>query len=147
MSPAPTESVPGGSRVTARLTRSCIGVQVTGEALIDLDLSGLELAVLSACETGLGDVAGGEGVYGLQRAFHYAGTRNVVASLWKVPDAETETLMTQFCRGWLKGEDKADALREAQLKLIRELRTGKDAARRRAPPLYWAGFICHGQPK
>ena len=42
--------------------------------------------MLSACETGLGDVAGGEGMFGLQRAFHYAGTRNVVASLWKVPD-------------------------------------------------------------
>src|SRR5262249_37637606 len=58
---------------------------VTGEALVGVDLSGLELAVLSACESGLGDVAGGEGTFGLQRAFHLAGTRDVVASLWKVP--------------------------------------------------------------
>jgi tetratricopeptide (TPR) repeat protein len=57
---------------------------LTGEALVDVNLSGLELAVLSACETGLGDVAGGEGTFGLQRAFHLAGTRDVVASLWKV---------------------------------------------------------------
>src|SRR5262249_24558496 len=69
---------------------------LTGEALIDLDLGGLELAVLSACETGLGDVAGGEGTFGLQRAFHYAGTRNVVASLWKVPDRGTAALMALF---------------------------------------------------
>ena len=69
---------------------------VTGEQLIDLDLSGLELAVLSACETGLGDVAGGQGTFGLQRAFHYAGTTNVVCSLWKVPDQSTAALMHLF---------------------------------------------------
>ena len=71
-------------RPTTRRRRAA--ASLTGEALIDLDLSGLELAVLSACETGLGDVAGGEGTFGLQRAFHLAGTRDVVASLWKVPD-------------------------------------------------------------
>src|SRR5262249_35478342 len=57
---------------------------LTAESLIGLRLEGLELAVLSACETGLGEAGGGEGVYGLQRAFHVAGCRNVVASLWKV---------------------------------------------------------------
>jgi len=71
---------------------------VTGESLIDLDLSGLDLAVLSACETGLGDVAGGEGTFGLQRAFHMAGTRDVIASLWKVPDQSTAALMALFYR-------------------------------------------------
>src|SRR5262249_7557672 len=71
---------------------------LTGEALVDLDLSGLELAVLSACETGLGDVAGGEGTFGLQRAFHLAGTRDVVASLWKVPDRATAAVMAPVYR-------------------------------------------------
>lgn len=93
---------------------------VTGEALVDLDLSGLELAVLSACETGLGDVAGGEGSYGLQRAFHYTGARNVVASLWKVPDEGTAALMGSFYRHlWEKDLPPIEALRQAQLELRR----------------------------
>ena len=69
---------------------------VTGELLVDRDLSGLDLAVLSACDTGLGDVAGGEGVFGLARAFHVAGCRDVVASLWKVDDQATAALMGEF---------------------------------------------------
>ena len=87
---------------------------------MDRDLSGLELAVLSACETGLGDVAGGEGVFGLQRAFHLAGCRDVVASLWKVPDAATAALMGEFYRTlW---DDKLPpllALQKAQLAVYR----------------------------
>jgi hypothetical protein len=87
---------------------------VTGEALVDLDLSGLELAVLSACETGLGDMAGGEGTFGLQRAFHLAGTRDVVASLWKVPDRPTAALMALFYRNlWDKELPPVEALRQA----------------------------------
>ena len=93
---------------------------VTGESLIDLDLSGLELAVLSACETGLGDVAGGEGTFGLQRAFHMAGTRDVVASLWKVPDAPTAALMALFYRNlWTKNLPPMESLRQAQLEIYR----------------------------
>jgi CHAT domain-containing protein len=93
---------------------------VTGEALVDLDLSGLELAVLSACETGLGDTAGGEGTFGLQRAFHLAGTRDVVASLWKVPDRATAALMALFYRNlWEKGLPPVEALRQAQLEIYR----------------------------
>lgn len=95
---------------------------LTGESLIDRDLSGLELAVLSACETGLGDVAGGEGVYGLQRAFHVAGTRNVVASLWKVPDAATAALMGEFYRHLWDEKNPLppiEALRQAQLAVYR----------------------------
>jgi CHAT domain-containing protein len=91
---------------------------VTGEALIDLDLSGLDLAVLSACETGLGEVAGGEGTFGLQRAFHLAGTHNVVASLWKVPDEPTAALMALFYRNlWENKQSPLEALRRAQLEI------------------------------
>src|SRR5207302_619667 len=92
----------------------------TGEQLIDLDLSGLELAVLSACETGLGDVADGEGTFGLQRAFHYAGTTDVVASLWKVPDESTAALMSLFYRKlWAEDLSPMEALREAQLEIYK----------------------------
>jgi CHAT domain-containing protein len=93
---------------------------VTGEALIDRDLSGLELAVLSACDTGLGDVAGGEGVFSLQRAFHLAGCRNVVASQWKVPDAATAALMGAFYRAlWEEDLPPLLALQKAQLAVYR----------------------------
>jgi CHAT domain-containing protein len=113
----------------------------------DLDLWGTELVVLSACDTGRGEVQVGEGVLGLRRAFQQAGARTVLASLWKVPDVETEQLMTVFLRRWLGGGDKAESLRQAQLDLIGRLREGKVESKRAAPPLYWAGFICHGQPR
>lgn len=93
---------------------------LTADAIIGLDLRGLELAVLSACETGLGDVAAGEGVFGLQRAFHIAGTHNVVASLWKVNDEATAALMALFYRNlWDKKKPlpAREALRRAQLAL------------------------------
>jgi CHAT domain-containing protein/tetratricopeptide (TPR) repeat protein len=140
---------------------------VTGEALVDLDLSGLDLAVLSACETGLGDVAGGEGTFGLQRAFHLAGTRDVVASLWKVPDRPTAALMALFYRNlWDKDMTPAEALRQAQLEIYRhperipELAAGfrgkfvevpgteetpvKPGADGKAHPRLWAAFTLSG---
>src|SRR5262249_34876562 len=93
---------------------------LTAEGLIGLRLEGLDLAVLSACEAGLGGAGGGEGVYGLQRAFHVAGCRDVVASLWKVNDGATQALMTLFYRNlWEKKLDAAEALRQAQLTLYR----------------------------
>ena len=79
-----------------------------------------DLAVLSACETGLGEWGGGEGVYGLQSAFHVAGCRDVVASLWKVNDEATQALMSLFYRNlWEKKLVPAEALRQAQLTLYR----------------------------
>jgi CHAT domain-containing protein/tetratricopeptide (TPR) repeat protein len=95
---------------------------LTGEALLDRDLSGLELAVLSACETGLGNVADGQGVFGLQRAFHLAGCRNVVASLWKVDDEATGALMGEFYRHLWDEKNPlppVEALRRAQLAVMR----------------------------
>jgi tetratricopeptide (TPR) repeat protein/CHAT domain-containing protein len=93
---------------------------LTGEALAGLDLHRLDLAVLSACDTGLGEAAAGEGVFGLQRAFHLGGCRNVVASLWKVDDEATAALMALFYHHlWGKGEPPLQALRHAQLALLR----------------------------
>jgi CHAT domain-containing protein/Tfp pilus assembly protein PilF len=93
---------------------------MTAEAVVGLRLEDLELAVLSACETGLGETAGGEGVFGLQRAFHVAGARNVIASLWRVDDDATAALMVLFYRKlWLESRPPLQALREAQLHIYR----------------------------
>jgi CHAT domain-containing protein/tetratricopeptide (TPR) repeat protein len=93
---------------------------LTAEAVVSLRLEDLELAVLSACETGLGETAGGEGVYGLQRAFHVAGARNVIASLWRVDDDATAALMIVFYYNlWLEKRAPLQALREAQLHIYR----------------------------
>lgn len=89
---------------------------LTAEEVGSLDLRGTELVVLSACETGLGNTAGGEGVLGLQRAFFSAGARSTVTSLWSVDDAATSVLMEQFYKNlWRTKLPKAEALRQAQL--------------------------------
>src|SRR6202043_3651588 len=86
---------------------------VTGEALVELPLEGLRLCVLSACETGLGALGlSGEGVQGLQRAFHLAGCPNVVASLWNVNDQATAALMARFYHElWINKKPPIEALR------------------------------------
>jgi CHAT domain-containing protein len=137
---------------------------VAAEAIAGLDLSNLELAVLSACETGLGEVAGGEGVFGLQRAFHLAGARNVVASLWKVDDEATAALMGLFYHNlWQEKKTPLEALRLAQLTIYRDpgripalaRERGPDFAKaarlpvaaaggQRAHPRLWAGFVLSG---
>ena len=119
----------------------------------ELDLSGVELATLSACETGLGKTAGGEGVLGLQRAFQTAGARTTVTSLWKIPDDATRSLMIDFYENlWTKKMSKIEALRQAQLTLMREgvkrgmeLQADEPAdADHRLPPYYWAAFVLSG---
>jgi CHAT domain-containing protein len=116
----------------------------------DLDLRGVELMVLSACETGRGRVAGGEGVLGLQRSFQLAGARSVMASLWKVPDEETHLLMREFYRRvWSdKPTSKAEALRQAQLWMLENWkpRGGLDrpATQGTPPPYFWAAFVLSG---
>jgi CHAT domain-containing protein len=102
-----------------------------------LDLRGTQLVVLSACETGLGEVDSGEGVYGLRRAFQLASSETQVMSLWEVDDAATETLMIAFYERLARGEARADALRAAQ----KQLRKSK----RYAHPYYWAAFILSGE--
>src|SRR5439155_3692898 len=88
---------------------------LTAEEVAGLDLRGTELVVLSACDTGLGKEAGGEGVLGLQRAFQGAGARALAASLWKVDDAATSVLMEEFYANlWRKKLPRLEALRQAQ---------------------------------
>src|SRR5262249_22983526 len=95
---------------------------LTALEVAELDLRGVELVTLSACETGLGEkVAGGEGLLGLQRAFQVAGARTVVASLWQVPDQQTRELMDHFYENlWHKKLPRLEALRQAQLWLLKE---------------------------
>ncbi len=93
---------------------------LTAEEVAGLDLSPCRLAVLSACETGLGKVAGWQGVQGLQQAFHQAGVRNVAASLWSVSDPATSVLMEEFYSGlWGKGLAPLEAMRRAQVAVLK----------------------------
>ena len=113
------------------------------------DLGKVELVVLSACNTGRGQVAGGEGVLGLQRAFQLAGARSVVASLWRVPDEETHQLMREFYRRvWSdKPVPRAEALRQAQCWMLENWkRRGleRPAPQGPPPPYVWAAFVLSG---
>jgi CHAT domain-containing protein len=108
---------------------------VTALELLGLDLWGTQLVVLSACETGRGDVKLGQGVYGLRRAFLAAGAETVVSSLWKVKDSTTPQLMQYYYRHLLAGKPRVSALREAMLEL-----------RQTHPhPYAWAPFIALGR--
>ncbi|MBM4259562.1 MAG: CHAT domain-containing protein [Deltaproteobacteria bacterium] len=113
-------------------------LEVTG-----MNLSGTDLVVLSACETGVGDVQVGEGIYGLRRAFVMAGAKNLVMSLWAVNDKITLQQMEEFYRGYTAGESPAVALRNAQLKSIATLReqTKAQLGEPIAPVRLWAPFI------
>lgn len=115
---------------------------LTAEEISAIDLKGTDLVVLSACETGLGDVPTGEGVQGLRRAFLYAGARTLVTSLYKVPDDSTRSLMTKFYSNLLNGKDKLAALQDAQLATLHERRKLHNAAH----PYFWGSFVLVGKP-
>ena len=104
---------------------------LTANEIAAFDLSEVDLVVLSACETGLGDVIGNEGVFGLQRAFKMAGADKLLMSLWKVPDRETSILMKEFYKYLFDGYDAHAALKKAQNKM-REIYP---------EPFNWAGFF------
>ncbi len=103
---------------------------LTASEISNLDLSACQLVVLSACETGLGEVKGSEGVFGLQRAFKMAGVKNIIMSLWKVPDAQTAELFDIFYNECFAGKTIHEAFHSAQAKM-----------KAKYSPYYWAGFV------
>jgi tetratricopeptide (TPR) repeat protein len=128
------------------------GILTAEDVITGLNLSSTELVVLSACDTGVGKIVNGEGVYGLRRAFVLAGAQTIVMSLWKVSDRHTQELMEMFYKNMKDGirrDDerdndnnnkkvisRAEALRKAQLEIKAKY---KD-------PYYWGAFICQGNP-
>jgi len=151
-----------GFNTRAQVAGSADGV-LTALEVADLDLRGTQLVVLSACETGLGELDAGEGVYGLKRALVMAGAATQVVSLWKVADLATEALMSAYYRRLVAGEDRVAALRQVQLALLRgtlsgsgdepdrgALSPGRKPAATAGPlagwrhPYYWASFVVSG---
>lgn len=142
---------------------------LTAAEVQSLDLRKVDLAVLSACEIGLGQTAGGEGILGLQRAFQVAGARSTVTNLWKVDDAATQALMVEFYRNLFEKKlSKLESLRHAQLWLLNnpDVIEGRDLTTRgtvqkvepldpkapkvaptRSLPAYWAVFQLSGDPR
>jgi CHAT domain-containing protein len=174
LAPSPTRLADPLSRLADPLLRSGLALaganlaqpsegdddgELTALEVTSLDLDGTELVVLSACETGVGDVRRGEGVFGLQRAFMLAGARALVMSLWKVDDAATSALMSAYYARLSRGEGRAEALRQLQLAMIAGKVTDAALAARRGDaeaasvsgasgawshPYFWASFVMSG---
>lgn len=109
---------------------------VSAEKILGLKLKGTDLVVLSACETGVGDIQSGEGVFGLKRAFIMSGAKTLITSLWSVPSKETTEIMSEFYTLMAEGRTKSDALREAKV----------NALRKYSHPFYWGAFTLTGNP-
>jgi CHAT domain-containing protein len=107
---------------------------LTAYEATNLNLDSTYLIVLSACETGLGEIENGEGVYGLQRGFTVAGAKNLLMSLWRVDDFATSFLMEQFYKAWLEGNEIHVAIKNAQTALRKEY----------PDPYYWGAFVLLG---
>jgi CHAT domain-containing protein len=109
---------------------------LTALEVLGLNLTGTRLVVLSACETGLGEIHEGEGVYGLRRSFQEAGVAEVISSLWAVSDRGTQALMAEFYQKVLAGQPAREALRETQLELMDSPEWGY--------PYVWSAFMIVG---
>jgi CHAT domain-containing protein len=130
----------GANRRTSAALDGNDGI-LTAEEIAGLDLRGTEWAVLSACDTGIGEIRTGEGVFGLRRAFQIAGVRTVIMSLWSVEDQATRLWMRALYEGRLKRHlSTADAVREASLTVLRDRR----ARGLSTHPFYWAAFVAAG---
>jgi len=110
---------------------------VSAEKILGLNLKGTELVVLSACNTGVGGVQSGEGVFGLKRSFILSGAKTVVMSLWSVPSKETSELMIDFYTLMSNGKSKAEALKQAKLNM----------KAKNPNPFFWGAFVMVGNPE
>ena len=114
---------------------------LTAEEVATLDLSGVNWIVLSACDTGVGKIRAGEGVFGLRRAFRLAGAQTLITSLWAVEDEAARKWMRALYEArFSKGLGTADSVREAYLEVLRELRKKKKSTH----PFFWAAFVASG---
>ena len=114
---------------------------LTAEEIAALDLTGVEWAVLSACDTGVGEIQAGEGVFGLRRAFQVAGARTVIMSLWSVEDESAREWMRALYEGRLEdGLDTAAAVHNASLTVLEARRKRGESTH----PSFWAGFVAAG---
>jgi CHAT domain-containing protein len=127
------------SRVALAADDAQDGSLTVDEILSSVDLTGVNLVVLSACRTAIGARSGGDEVVGLTRALLYAGTPAVLSTLWNIDDAASVGLMNEFYRRLAAGEHAAEALRQAQLAVKKREQFGD--------PRYWAAFTLHGDPQ
>ncbi len=107
----------------------------TAYEILNYPLENVEMVVLSACETGLGEIKAGEGVYGLQRSLLVAGANTLLMSLWKVDDQATQDFMTNFYQNWVTSGNKYEAFRTTQLQMSKKY----------DKPYYWGAFVIMGR--
>jgi len=130
----------GANRRTSAKRDETDGI-LTAEEIAGINLEGVDWAVLSACDTGAGEIKVGEGVFGLRRAFKVAGAKTVIISLWPVEDEATRQWMaTLYREHFLNGKDTGESVRAASMQILRQRR----AKHQTTHPFYWGAFIAAG---